>query len=119
MLLRESSKAVEQEVDLDSTVGGQGSELVPAGQQLADFGKAVTLGSKDIGIKRAALKAILSEEAFNEASAIAAIFNGLVRTADATGIPLDEKTKIVSKDFRENLGLNVFPGAINTLRLNA
>ena len=116
MLLRESSQAIAQDVELDSTIGGEGAELIPAGQELIDFGEAVTTGNS-LDSARENLRAKLSSEAFIEAAGIAAIFNGLVRTADSSGIPLDDSTKISSESFRKNLGLNEFPGAANTLRL--
>ena len=116
MLLRESSQAIAQDVELNSTIGGEGAELIPAGQELIDFGEAVTTGNS-LDSARENLRAKLSSEAFIEAAGIAAIFNGLVRTADSSGIPLDDSTKISSESFRKNLGLNEFPGAANTLRL--
>ena len=116
MLLRESSQAIAQDVELNSTIGGEGAELIPAGQELIDFGEAVTTGNS-LDSARENLRAKLSSEAFIEAAGIAAIFNGLVRTADSSGIPLDDSTKTSSESFRKDLGLNEFPGAGNTLRL--
>ena len=116
MLLRESSQAISQEVELDSTIGGKGAELIPAGKELVAFGEAVTKGGDGLDSARETLRALLEEEAFIEAAAIAAIFNGLVRTADSSGIPLDDSTKTNSEKFRDDLGLNHFPGAINTER---
>lgn len=118
MLLRESSQAISQDVELDSTIGGKGAELIPAGKELVAFGEALTKGDDKLDSARDSLKAVLAEEAFLEAAGIAAIFNGLVRTADSSGIPLDDSTKINSEKFRDELGLNNFPGAINTERHN-
>ena len=117
MLLRESSQAIAQDVELNSTIGGEGAELIPAGQELIDFAEAVTTGGNNLDSARENLRAKLSSEAFIEAAGIAAIFNGLVRTADSSGIPLDDSTKTSSESFRKDLGLNEFPGAANTLRL--
>lgn len=116
MLLRESSQAIAQDFELNSAIGGEGAELIPAGQELIDFGEAVTTGNS-LDSARENLRAKLSSEAFIEAAGIAAIFNGLVRTADSSGIPLDDSTKTSSESFRKDLGLNEFPGAANTLRL--
>ena len=118
MLLRESSQAISQDVELDATIGGKGAELIPAGKELVAFGEAVTKGADDLDSARNSLQGLLSKEAFLEAAAIAAIFNGLVRTADSSGIPLDDSTKKNSEKFRGDLGLNDFPGAINTERHN-
>lgn len=56
--------------------------------------------------------------AFVLAAATVAIFNGLVRVADSTGIPLDDGTCNASIDFRDELGLNDYSGARST-RLDA
>ncbi len=42
------------------------------------------------------------------------IFSGLVRVADATGIPLDPGTLGATVDLRDELALNEFSGARNT-----
>ena len=52
-------------------------------------------------------------------AATVGIFNGLVRIADATGIPLDGGMVRASRAFREDLGLNDFDGAGNTELLGA
>jgi len=113
-LLRASSEEVGQEVVLEAAVGGAGAEAVAHGRALVRFGEAVTRGSEDLGPAREALLEALGDEGFAEAAGIAAIFNGLVRTADLSGIPLDDGTLHASADFRESLGLNQFGGAANT-----
>ena len=50
MLLRESSQAIAQDVELNSTIGGEGAELIPAGQELIDFGEAVTTGGNNLDL---------------------------------------------------------------------
>ena len=52
MLLRESSQAIAQDVELNSTIGGEGAELIPAGQELIDFGEAVTTGGNSLDSAR-------------------------------------------------------------------
>ena len=90
--------------------------MIPAGAELIEFGEALSFGSDNLEQAREKLLAKLSNAAFVEAASIAAIFNGLVRTADSSGIPLDDSTKIASETFRSELGLNYFPGAANTER---
>ncbi len=63
---------------------------------------------------RARVRAELGDAGVAEASGIVGIFNGLVRTADLSGIPLDDTSLHASVDFREQLGLNDFGGARNT-----
>lgn len=103
-----------QEVNLEATMGGDGAALVEHGEALVRFGEAVTRGSEDLEAARETLRNEAGESAFIEASGIAAIFNGLVRNADFSGIPLDEVSLHGSADFRESLGLNAFVGAANT-----
>jgi hypothetical protein len=99
---------------LDSTVGRASGSDVPAGEQLVRFGEAVVRGSEDLPAAREALREALGEAGFLEACGIAGIFNGLVRNADFSGIPLDDAALHASEDFRDKLGLNDFPGARNS-----
>ena len=87
---------------------------MPHGAEIVRFGEAVTRGSDDMEEARSALFTAVGAEAFAEAACIVAIFNGLVRTADASGIPLDEGTRAATADFRGELGLEDYAGASNT-----
>lgn len=113
-LLRASGEAIGQDVSLEATMGGEGAGKIEHGEALVRFGEAVTRGGEDLEAAREALRGAAGDAAFVEACGIAAIFNGLVRTADLSGIPLDESTLHGSADFRERLGLNAFGGAANT-----
>lgn len=114
MLLRESSKAIDVEVEAKATMGGDGAETVKHGAVLVAFAEAVTKGS-EIDQARAEVLNRLGHAGFIEAACIVGIFNGLVRTADATGIPLDDSMKKATIGDREELGINAFHGAKNTL----
>ena len=48
----------------------------------------------------------VGEEASVDAAAVLAIFNAVVRIADATGIPLEEAKARMSVDIREALSLD-------------
>ena len=113
MLLRVSSEAIGIDADLPATVG-DGDGGVPHGDLLRSFAEAATRGAEDLASVRRSLRDAVGDEAFIEAAATVGIFNGLVRVADATGIPLDEGTRSVSAEFREVLGLNGFGGSRNT-----
>lgn len=63
---------------------------------------------------RAALVAAVGTEGMMEAAATVAIFNGLVRVADGTGIQLDGAMAAASGSLRQGLGLNTMSGAANT-----
>ena len=99
---------------LEAAVGEASGEDVAAGQALVRFGEAVVQGSEDLPAARDTLRRELGEAGFIEACAIAGIFNGLVRTADLSGIPLDDTSLHGSADFREPLCLNDFAGAANS-----
>lgn len=49
-----------------------------------------------------------------EAAATIAVFNGLVRVADGTGIQVDAGVLADSADFRSSLGVDGYAGAANT-----
>ncbi len=102
-------------IDLDATLDRDhvGEVGVPAGPELLAFANAVELGG-DIDATRAALEATIGTDATLEAAAIVAIFNGLVRVADGTGIQLDDGVFTASIAERERLGINEFAGAANT-----
>jgi hypothetical protein len=89
MLLRESSQAIGEGYNEASVMGGQHQHGVAAGDELVAW--------------------------FVQAAGIAAIFNGLVRTADSTGIPLDDNMRDATEQVRATLGINDFAGARNTL----
>jgi len=101
-------------VTLQAVLGQASGEDVAAGGALLRFGEAVVRGSDDLPAAREALRSELGEPGFIEACAIAGIFNGLVRVADLSGIPLDDTSLHGSEDFREQLGLNTFSGAANS-----
>ena len=113
MLLRASGQAIDEDVQLEGSVG-DGDGGLPHGAELLRFAEAATRGSEDLAASRSALIDAVGGTGFIEAAATVAIFNGLVRVADATGIPLDEGTRSNSETFRQRLGLDEFGGARNT-----
>lgn len=102
-------------IDLEAAVDRDhvGDVGVPASAELLAFTNSVELGG-DIGAARAALAEAIGDEATLEAAATIAIFNGLVRVADGTGIRLDDGVFTASVDERELLGINRFAGAANS-----
>jgi hypothetical protein len=118
MLLRASGQAIELDVQLEGSVG-RGDGGVAHGAALARFAEAATRASDDLPEARSVLRAELGrtepgDARFLEVAATVGIFNGLVRVADATGIPLDPATRAASADFRGALGLDDFAGARDT-----
>jgi alkylhydroperoxidase family enzyme len=113
VLLRASSEAIGEEADLRATIG-EGDGGVEHGELMAAFAEAVVTASDELDEVREALLAALGAEAFVEAAATVGVFNGLVRTADSTGIPLDPRTVNSAEQARAQLGLNDFAGAVSS-----
>ncbi len=101
-------------MDLAASVGRAGGGGIEHGEELVRFGEAITRGGADAAGARASLRAVLADDAFIEAAGIVGVFNGLVRNADFSGIPLDRGTLDGSESFRGELGLNEFGGSANT-----
>ena len=87
---------------------------VPCDAELLAFATAANGGGGDLDAARAALAAQVGGEGLVEAAATVAIFNGLVRAADGTGIELDARVFEASADFRSRLGVDAFGGAANS-----
>jgi hypothetical protein len=100
-------------VQLEGTIG-EGDGGVAHGAALIRFAEAATRGSEDLADARAALLQAVGGSGFIEAAATVGVFNGLVRVADSTGIPLDDGTRANTGEFRESLGLNAYGSAANT-----
>jgi len=115
VLLRASSEALGAQADLEATLG-RGDGGVEHGELMARFAEASTRGNDDLDALRRQALEVLGPERFVEVAATVGIFNGLVRVADATGIPLDHGTRKVSSELRAHLGLNAFAGARNSDR---
>lgn len=111
-----SSEANGLVVDLEGALdaGHVGEVGIPAGPELLAFTNAVELARGDINETRRALAAVIGDQGAIEAAAIIAIFNGLVRVADGTGIQLDDGVFNASVTERESLHINRFAGATNS-----
>jgi hypothetical protein len=115
-----SGEANGLEIDLEAALDPDhvGDVGVPASAELLAFTNAVERGG-DVEAARAALVAAVGEEATLQAAATIAIFNGLVRVADGTGIRLDDGVFTASVGDRELLGINRFAGAANSADVRA
>jgi alkylhydroperoxidase family enzyme len=104
-------------VDLTAVNGAVRSDAgVAHGARLMAFAEAV-MGDDDetLARERAALRALLSPEAFVDVAAVVGAFNVVDRVADATGIPLDPPLAAMSTDVQRELNLPRFASAANTL----
>jgi hypothetical protein len=87
---------------------------VPASAQLLALTNAAHLDPARLPEARAAVEAAVGRDGLLEAAATIAVFNGLVRVADGTGIQLDAGVLADSADFRAAYGVDDFAGAANT-----
>ena len=107
MLLRGSGEHTGDDYDLAAVVeSGATDGGVAAGAALAAYADAFFDGGDGFAAARERLKATVGDEASIDAAATLAIFNAVVRIADATGIPLEEAKAEVSADFRQSLGID-------------
>jgi hypothetical protein len=85
------------------------SSGVEHGAILIGFAEAM-VGEDDAALARArqAVIEVLSPEAMVDAAGVASNFERMVRIADSTGIPLDERMEVLSKAVRDQLHLERF-----------
>jgi hypothetical protein len=115
-LLRASSQAAGLQVDIDAVVdpASEGDAGVDCGSLLLAFATSAQRQHNDLTQRREALTSAVGEDGLTDAAATVAIFSGLVRVADGTGIQLDDGALADSADYRDRLGVNAFGGAQNS-----
>lgn len=113
MLFRASSDALGAEVDVAATVGGGFGPGVEHGAALVAYADAAHSGD-GLAEAEAAIRAAVGDAGLVEAAMTVAVFNGLVRTADASGIPLDEGVVSATAADRATLGLDRFGGSAHS-----
>jgi hypothetical protein len=108
-LLRASSKAKGESVDLSLIVGKPGDGNIPHGALLVAFSEAV-LGVDDerLADTQSRIRAAMGDAALVDAAAIVATFNAIDRVADATGIQIEDARAQATADIRAALGINAF-----------
>jgi len=117
MLLSVSGAQNGLDVDLEIAVDASrtGDAGVPYGEELLAFATEANRRSDSLPDAREALRAAVGHEGLLEAAATVAIFNGLVRVADGTGIQLDPSMVTSTVETREKLGIENFGGAANSI----
>ena len=114
MLLRASSDAIDAGADLQGAVGGS-TGSVPHGGLLMAYAEAANRGPEAARALDDDVIAVVGEAGLVDAAVIVAVFNGLVRSADGIGIPLDDGMLAATVAARAVLGLDRFGGAANNL----
>jgi len=118
MALRGNAQAIEKEIDINQvrTQDNADDGGIDCGRELNSFVDAfMSHDPKQLAEARNALAAAMGTEGMVEAAAVAGNFQRMVRIADAIGIPIDEARLELSTGLREELGLNEFHSAQNTL----
>jgi hypothetical protein len=110
MLLRVSSAAIGVTPDPAAVLDGDGDPGVAHGAVLTAYATAAHRGD-GLAAATAAVRSALGDDGWVEAALTVAVFNGLVRTADASGIPLDVGVVSATAQDRELLGLARYAGA--------
>ena len=88
--------------------------MMSAAFVLAAYATAAHTRGAALAEAATAVRSAVGEAGWVEAAMTVAAFNGLVRTADASGIPLDEGVVSATADDRAHLGLDRFGGSANT-----
>ena len=115
-MLRESGKIEKRSYNLNGTIDPTVDSGVDHGNVLFDFAIAVASNKPDLDGARDALVTAMGSPAVVTASLTAATFSLLDRIANGIGISLDAPVLQGSADFREELGINAYPSAANSLR---
>lgn len=108
MLLRGSGQHAGETYDDRFAIDAETDSGVPHAALLLDFAEACVAVSDDLPAKRAALLEKLGDDALVDTAATIAIFQAVVKIADATGIPLEDAKAEISAEFRSDLGLDAF-----------
>lgn len=110
MLLRASGEhaGIEHDVDGITSTAGAGHSVRDA-DLLLPFAEAVVRGSAaELWAARERLMAELGAAALMDTAATAAIFNAVVKVADATGIPIEAYKVDQTATARAALGIDTF-----------
>lgn len=116
MVLRASAEIQGIAVELGGLTDPSSTTGLPGGDTLIEFADAL-LGRDERRLDKArdAVIALGGKDGLFAASIIAGNFTRNDRIANAIGIPLEKDFVDQSADFREALGINRFPSAVNSL----
>jgi hypothetical protein len=120
-MLRVSAMTTETEIEI-SAVGGdeQAAERgIEFGLELMKFAENVALrDAQGLVQSRQALLNVAGPKVLVDAAGVAANFQRMVRIADAIGIPVDDMESEIGQQVRQELTLERFASAQNTLSPN-
>jgi hypothetical protein len=114
MMLRESSKASGEAVNLNTVTAGDDvdSGVQAQGELLALVDATLNQApAPQLADARDAIVQQLDAAALIDAAAVIGNFQRMTRIADGTGLPLDEPVTALTVELREELGINEFSSA--------
>jgi hypothetical protein len=106
--LRASGKATDRDYRLEGVMEGSETGVDHAAVLLAFADAALGGPAAALAAARAGVAATLGTPAMIDAAAVIAVFDGITRIADATGIPLEEQKALDSQPWRDRLGIGAF-----------
>ncbi|MBB6520725.1 alkylhydroperoxidase-related (seleno)protein [Pseudoteredinibacter isoporae] len=121
MILDMAAKASGDPVDLAAPQGVAVSDIgVAHGELILDYTEFANREPENAYESYGQLEALLGERGAMELAAVVAIFNGLNRTSDPTGVPMEETLMAYGRlgNKTEKLGLSEMVGIHNTQRPN-
>ena len=112
MLLRGSSEYTGDTYDFRS-INGEAVDVsgIPDARLLVHFAEAVLDPTADLVPIRQEVAQTLSAQALVDSAAVVAIFNAVVRIADATGISIEDYKIEPTATLRSELGIDNFRAA--------
>lgn len=122
MLLRVSSEASGEKVDVHAVTDGAlaAASGVPHGEALIRLAESTVAGSdEELAHARTRVLEELGPAELVDSAAIIGNFERMVRIADATGIPLDDRMNAISADLRAEIGVERFGSSANTPKPSA
>lgn len=111
MMLRGSAMTAGTKAELGAIVDTTVDSGVEHGAEILNFVDAVLTKPGDLAAARNALAAAAGGEFVADVAGVIGNFMRMVRIADGTGIPIDERMVELSADVRDSLGLNEFQSA--------
>lgn len=117
MLLRASGQRESRDFNLNAVNEADSDPGVDHASHLRLLTEAA-IGSRwqELATIRDDAAAAMGEQAMVDALTVAAGFNGITRVADATGIPLDPMTQMVTGSMRAETGIDAFDYAAKSAR---
>ena len=117
MMLRVSAMHHETEIDLQSVNGDPDGAAVGIefGPELMRFAESVASRDEALERYRRELLEAAGPAVLVDAAGVAANFQRMTRIADAVGIPVDDMSNEMGQQVRQELGIERFPTARNSL----